>query len=279
MLFKKKKKKIQEESTESIIPFVIPQISKTPVHIKRKDRKFTMTPAFSAIWGRANIDELVAPPSEPLQYTDRSLDPFRAKEKRKLANDDISEFESIIIHNEDRQKIFPGSRPITNLNKKDDFEEMNSPIQNEARKSKLEKESKRLEPTKKIEKKEEYTFDNQANLDIDSALLDNNPAYIEELDKEEEIIQTPVSDDIDDFISNLEIEDDFKPADIEVEEFNENDFKEVKVIEEEVIEKPKPVEPVRQEKPADKPKPKKNDYSKCRFPSWDDHRGSHSRGA
>lgn len=266
MLFKKKKKKIQEESTESIIPFVIPQISKTPVHIKRKDRKFTMTPAFSAIWGRANIDELVAPPSEPLQYTDRSLDPFRSKEKRKLANDDISEFESIIIHNEDRQKIFPGSRPITNLNKKDDFEEMNSPIQNEARKSKLEKESKRLEPTKKIEKKEEYTFDNQANLDIDSALLDNNPAYIEELDKEEEIIQTPVSDDIDDFISNLEIEDEFKPADIEVEEFNENDFKEVKVIEEEVIEKPKPVEPVRQEKPADKPKPKKNDYSKYKLP-------------
>ena len=272
MFFKKKKKKIQEESTESIIPFVIPQITKTPVHIKRKDRKFTMTPAFSAIWGRANIDELVAPPSEPLQYTDRSLDPFRTKEKRKIANDDISEFESIIIRNEDRQKIFPGSRPITNLNKKDDFEEMNSPIQNEARNKKLEKESKRLEENKKIESKEEikdsYTFENQANLDIESELLDNKPAYIEDLE-EKEVVQVKAqdSDDIDDFIANLEIEDEFKPADIEVEEFNESDFEEPKIIEEKVIEQPKTVEqPVKQEKPVDKPKPKKNDYSKYKLP-------------
>jgi len=272
MLFKKKKKKIQEESTESIIPFVIPQITKTPVHIKRKDRKFTMTPAFSAIWGRANIDELVAPPSEPLQYTDRSLDPFRAKEKRKVANDDISEFEAIIIRNEDRQKIFPGSRPITNLNKKDDFEEMNSPIQNESRKSKLEKESKRLEPTKieREEIKDSYAFDNQPNLDIDSDLLDNKPAYIEDLDKVE-VAETkapaPANEDIDDFIANLEIEDEFKPADIEVEEFREADFEEPKIIEEKVVEKPKSVEqPVKQEKPADKPKPKKNDYSRYKLP-------------
>ena len=80
-----KKKKIQDDSTESIIPFVIPQISKPPVHIKRKDRKFTMTPAFSAIWGRANIDEIVAPPTDPLHYSDRALDPFRSAEKRKTS--------------------------------------------------------------------------------------------------------------------------------------------------------------------------------------------------
>ena len=119
MIFKKKQKKIEDTSTQSIIPFVIPQIAKSPVHIKRKEQKFQMTPAFSAIWGRANIDELVAPPSDPLQYTDRSLDPFRSAEKRKTSKEDLTDFESTIIRNEDRQKIFPGSRPIGDEDKKD----------------------------------------------------------------------------------------------------------------------------------------------------------------
>ena len=268
MLFKKKNKKIQEESTESIIPFVIPQISKAPVHIKRKEQKFQMTPAFSAIWGRANIDELVAPPSDPLQYTDRSLDPFREKDKRRLDEKDISDFENIIIRNEDRQKIFPGSKSITNLNKKPEFEEMNSPIQNESRRSKLERETRKVEEKKLTPKVEEV---NDIDLDNDNDILYNKPAYLnfDEPKKQVEVKETPKTDDIDDFISNLEIEDEvdeFKPADISVPEFDEAEFVEEPV--KETISKVEPVieRPVVKEKAVEKPKPKKNDYSRYKLP-------------
>ena len=259
-MFKKKKKKIEDISTESIIPFVIPQISKSPVHIKRKDKKFVMTPAFSAIWGRANIDELVTPPTDPIPYSDRSLDPFRSQEKRKIAEDDYKEFESVTIRNADRQKIFPGSRPIGDANKKDKFEEMDSPIKNESRSKRIESEYKRpiIEEKPKVE--EGYLKD-----EIDEELLYNDPVYVEVNKQPEEVIQP--KEDIDDFISSLEIideEDEFKPASIEVEEFNENDYKE------EIIEKP--AVKVEQPKPEvkkeviDKPKPKKNDYAKYKLP-------------
>ena len=269
MLFKKKTKKIQEESTESIIPFVIPQISKAPVHVKRKEQKFQMTPAFSAIWGRANIDELVAPPSDPLQYTDRSLDPFREKDKRRLDKDDKSDFENIIIRNEDRQKIFPGSRSITNINKKPEYEEMNSPIQNESRRSKLERETRKVEE-KKLTPKVEVTRD--IDLDKDNDILYNKPAFcdFDEPKKVTEVKPAPQTDDIDDFISNLEIEDEvdeFKPADISVPEFDEAEFVEEPV--KETIIKPEPVveaKPIVKEKPVEKPKPKKNDYSRYKLP-------------
>ena len=269
MLFKKKTKKIQEESTESIIPFVIPQISKAPVHVKRKEQKFQMTPAFSAIWGRANIDELVAPPSDPLQYTDRSLDPFREKDKRRLDKDDKSDFENIIIRNEDRQKIFPGSRSITNINKKPEYEEMNSPIQNESRRSKLERETRKVEE-KKLTPKVEVTRD--IDLDKDNDILYNKPAFcdFDEPKKVAEVKPAPQTDDIDDFISNLEIEDEvdeFKPADISVPEFDEAEFVEEPV--KETIIKPEPVveaKPIVKEKPVEKPKPKKNDYSRYKLP-------------
>lgn len=269
MLFKKKTKKIQEESTESIIPFVIPQISKAPVHIKRKEQKFQMTPAFSAIWGRANIDELVAPPSDPLQYTDRSLDPFREKDKRRLDKDDKSDFENIIIRNEDRQKIFPGSRSITNINKKPEYEEMNSPIQNESRRSKLERETRKVEE-KKLTPKVEVTRD--IDLDKDNDILYNKPAFcdFDEPKKVAEVKPAPQTDDIDDFISNLEIEDEvdeFKPADISVPEFDEAEFVEEPV--KETIIKPEPVveaRPTVKERPVEKPKPKKNDYSRYKLP-------------
>ena len=258
----KKKKKIQEESTESIIPFVIPQISKAPVHIKRKEQKFQMTPAFSAIWGRANIDELVAPPSDPLQYTDRSLDPFRSKEKRRLEESDISDFENIIIRNEDRQKIFPGSKSITNINKKPDYEEMNSPIQNESRRSKLERETRVVEEKKVIRKEEPIK---EVNLNDDSDILYNKPAYID-FDEPKKTVEK--TEDIDDFISNLEIEDEvdeFKPEDISVPKFDESEFIEEPV--KEIPSKPEVVDrPVVKEKPVDKPKPKKNDYSKYKLP-------------
>ena len=259
-MFKKKKKKIEDISTESIIPFVIPQISKSPVHIKRKDKKFVMTPAFSAIWGRANIDELVTPPTDPIPYSDRSLDPFRSQEKRKIAEDDYKEFESVTIRNADRQKIFPGSRPIGDANKKDKFEEMDSPIKNESRSKRIESEYKRpiIEEKPKVE--EVYVKD-----EIDEELLYNDPVYVDVNKHPEEVIQP--KEDIDDFISSLEIideEDEFKPASIEVEEFNENDYKE------EIIEKP--AVKVEQPKPEvkkeviDKPKPKKNDYAKYKLP-------------
>ncbi|MBP5408343.1 MAG: DNA translocase FtsK, partial [Bacilli bacterium] len=259
-MFKKKKKKIEDISTESIIPFVIPQISKSPVHIKRKDKKFVMTPAFSAIWGRANIDELVTPPTDPIPYSDRSLDPFRSQEKRKIAEDDYKEFESVTIRNADRQKIFPGSRPIGDANKKDKFEEMDSPIKNESRSKRIESEYKRpiIEEKPKVE--EVYVKD-----EIDEELLYNDPVYVDVNKQPEEVIQP--KEDIDDFISSLEIideEDEFKPVSIEVEEFNENEYKE------EIIEKP--AVKVEQPKPEvkkeviDKPKPKKNDYAKYKLP-------------
>lgn len=261
MIFKKKKKKIEDISTESIIPFTIPQISKSPVHIKRKDRKFVMTPAFSAIWGRANIDELVAPPTDPIPYTDRALDPFRSQDKRKIAEDDYKEFESVTIRNEDRQKFFPGSRPIGNNDKPDKFEEMNSPIKNESRSKRIENEYRRST----IEKpKQEEPINNE----LDDDLLISTPAYVDvnndisNIDtKPTEVVQP--AEDIDDFISNLEIideEDEFKPADITVEEFDESSYKE------EVVEKPQVVEEKPVEKPADKPKVKKNDYSKYKLP-------------
>ena len=268
MFGNKKKKRIIEESNESIIPFVIPQISKPHVNIKRKDKKFVMSPAFSAIWGRANIDELVAPPTDPLQYSDRSLDSFRSPEKRKLASDDHKEFESIIIRNEDRQKFFPGSKPIGNDMKKDIYEDMDSPIKNEAKRSRLEKETKPID--KPIEKKispVNVAYEGQVDLDDDNDLLYQKPVSVS-FDKVEEPIQEEIApkinnDDIDDFISNLEIEeteevvDEFKPANIEVEEFKETDFEEPKV-------------EVKQEvKPQEKPKRvevKKNDYSKYKLP-------------
>ncbi len=261
MIFKKKQKKIEDTSTQSIIPFVIPQIAKSPVHIKRKDKKFVMTPAFSAIWGRANIDELTTPPTDPIPHTDRTYDPFRSPEKRILANDDYKEFDSITIRNEDRQKIFPGSRPIGNEMKKDAYEEMDSPIRKESDSKRIERETKRVEPIKPVE---DTYFETQKDLDDDNDLLFNGPAVVSlEEDKE---VKIEVSDDIDDFISNLEIEDDnFKPEDIKVEEFKETDFAEPK---EEIKEvKEVPVEkPVIKEKPIDKPKPKKNDYSRYKLP-------------
>ena len=252
-----KKKKIQDDSTESIIPFVIPQISKPPVHIKRKDRKFTMTPAFSAIWGRANIDEIVAPPTDPLHYSDRALDPFRSADKRKTSKEDLTDFESTIIRNEDRQRIFPGSRPIGEDDKKDQFEEMNSPIRDEAKRTRIEKETIREEVKPVTPKVDDYSF--QKDLDVDSDLLDNTPAYFEET-------KEPPKDDIDDFISQLSVddtEDEFEPEEIKVEEFKESDYVEPKV--EIKVETPKPVAP-KSEKPVDKPKPKKNDYQRYKLP-------------
>ena len=259
-MFKKKKKKIEDISTESIIPFVIPQISKSPVHIKRKDKKFVMTPAFSAIWGRANIDELVTPPTDPIPYSDRSLDPFRSQEKRKIAEDDYKEFESVTIRNADRQKIFPGSRPIGDANKKDKFEEMDSPIKNESRSKRIENEYKRpiIEEKPKVE--EVYVKD-----EIDEELLYNDPVYVDVNKQPEEVIQP--KEDIDDFISSLEIideEDEFKPASIEVEEFNENDYKE-EIIEKPAVKVEQPKVEVKKEV-VEKPKPKKNDYAKYKLP-------------
>ena len=263
MIFKKKKKKIEDTSTESIIPFVIPQISKSPVHIKRKDRKFVMTPAFSAIWGRANIDELVTPPTDPIPYTDRALDPFRSQDKRKIAEDDYKEFESVTIRNTDRQKFFPGSRPIGDLDKKDKYEEMNSPIKNESRSKRIENEYRKPIVEEKPKREEIYVKEDEVTDD----LLYNDPVYVD-VSKPAEVV-TP-TEDIDDFISNLEIidEDEFKPADVEVEEFNENDYKEKEVV---VEEKPKPVVEDRvkvevKEKAPEKPKVKKNDYSRYKLP-------------
>lgn len=257
MLFKKKKKKIEDTSVESIIPFVIPQIAKTPVHIKRKDKRFVMTPAFSAIWGRANIDELVAPPTDPIPYTDRALDPFRSQEKRKIAEDDYKEFESVTIRNEDRQKFFPGSRPIGDINKKDKYEEMNSPIKNESRSKRIEREYK--QDIIKEKPVQEETF---SNINLDDDLLNVNPAFVD-LNKPEEVSKP--TEDIDDFISNLEIieEDEFKPSDIAVEEFKEEDYKE-EIVEEKPVQEE--IKPVVKEKPVDKPKPKKNDYAKYKLP-------------
>ena len=257
MLFKKKKKKIEDTSVESIIPFVIPQIAKTPVHIKRKDKRFVMTPAFSAIWGRANIDELVAPPTDPIPYTDRALDPFRSQEKRKIAEDDYKEFESVTIRNEDRQKFFPGSRPIGDINKKDKYEEMNSPIKNESRSKRIEREYK--QEVIKEKPVQEETF---SNINLDDDLLNVNPAFVD-LNKPEEVSKP--TEDIDDFISNLEIieEDEFKPSDIAVEEFKEEDYKE-EIVEEKPVQEE--VKPVVKEKPVDKLKPKKNDYAKYKLP-------------
>ena len=255
-MFKKKKKKIEDTSTESIIPFVIPQISKSPVHIKRKDKKFVMTPAFSAIWGRANIDELVTPPTDPIPYSDRSLDPFRSQDKRKIADDDYKEFESVTIRNADRQKFFPGSRPVGEANTKDKYEEMNSPIKNESRSKRIENEYKRqvVEETPKVDPV--YVKD-----EVDEELLYNDPVYVD-VSKPAEVV--PPAEDIDDFISNLEIidEDEFKPAEVEVEQFNEDDYKE------EIIEKPAPkveqpqVKVEVKKEVVEKPKHKKNDYSR-----------------
>lgn len=257
MLFKKKKKKIEDTSVESIIPFVIPQIAKTPVHIKRKDKRFVMTPAFSAIWGRANIDELVAPPTDPIPYTDRALDPFRSQEKRKIAEDDYKEFESVTIRNEDRQKFFPGSRPIGDINKKDKYEEMNSPIKNESRSKRIEREYKQEVIKEKLVQEETFS-----NINLDDDLLNVNPAFVD-LNKPEEVSKP--TEDIDDFISNLEIieEDEFKPSDIAVEEFKEEDYKE-EIVEEKPVQEE--IKPVVKEKPVDKPKPKKNDYAKYKLP-------------
>ena len=260
-MFKKKNNKIEDNSTESIIPFVIPQISKSPVHIKRKDKKFVVSPAFSAIWGRANIDEITTPPTDPIPYSDRAYDPFRSQDKRKLAKDDYKEFDSITIKNEDRQKIFPGAKSIVDLNKKDSFEEMDSPIRKESDSKRLERETKK-DTYVNVSNNDKY-FDNQKEVDDD--ILFNGPAVVN-FDEPKEDIKVSSSDDIDDFISNLEIiEDEFKPADIEVEEFKESDFtpkEEVKVIKEEpVIEKP-----IIKEKPVDKPKPRKNDYSRYKLP-------------
>ena len=260
-MFKKKNNKIEDNSTESIIPFVIPQISKSPVHIKRKDKKFVVSPAFSAIWGRANIDEITTPPTDPIPYSDRAYDPFRSQDKRKLAKDDYKEFDSITIKNEDRQKIFPGAKSIVDLNKKDTFEEMDSPIRKESDSKRLERETKK-DTYVNVSNNDKY-FDNQKEVDDD--ILFNGPAVVN-FDEPKEDIKVSSSDDIDDFISNLEIiEDEFKPADIEVEEFKESDFtpkEEVKVIKEEpVIEKS-----IIKEKPVDKPKPRKNDYSRYKLP-------------
>lgn len=257
MFGNKKKKRIVEESNESIIPFTIPQISKPHVNIKRKDRKFEMTPAFSAIWGRANIDELVAPPTEPLQYSDRSLDPFRSQEKRKLASDDHQEFESIIIRNEDRQKFFPGSRPIGDNLKKDKYEDMDSPIKNEAKRSRIEREIKVEEP-KVVKPVESFK---QVDLDEEDDLLYKAPVSVNFDEPKEEVIQPVQNDDIDDFIANLEVEDDeFKPAEVEVEEFKETDFEEPKA------EEPKVVKPEVKETKPEKIKVKKNDYTKYKLP-------------
>ena len=257
MFSKKKNKKIVEASNESIIKFVIPQISKPHVNIKRKDKKFTMSPAFSAIWGRANIDELVTPPTEPLQYSDRSLDSFRDPSKRKLDANDHQEFESIIVRNEDRQKFFPGSRPIGDTNKNSIYDEMNSPIRNEAKRNRDVVENKRLEP----KKENNDVFVNQVDLDDDSDLLVNKPVYFEQEAISEDIVQVK-NDDIDDFISNLEIDEDvvdeFKPADIKVEEFREEDYSEPKIVE-------KPTVKV-EEKKTVKPIIKKNDYAKYKLP-------------
>ena len=266
-MFGKKNNKIQDESTESIIPFVIPQIKKPPVHIKRKDKKFTMTPAFSAIWGRANIDVLVAPPTDPIHYTDRALDPFRSQEKRKIDKDNHDEFDPIIITNKDRQKIFPGSRPVGEETKKDIYEEMNSPIQNEAKRSRFERETTvKEEPRKTLPIKEEkpvddFSFQSDVDLDLDSALLDSKPAYID-FEEEKPVNKT----EVDDLINNLEVEeavDEFAPANIEVEEFKEEEFAEV--VKQPVKEEPKVVEQPK-EKVESKPKPKKNDYARYKLP-------------
>jgi len=266
MFFKKKKKKIEDNSTQSIIPFVIPQISKSPVHIKRKDKKFVMTPAFSAIWGRANINVLSTPPIESVPTTDRTYDSFRSPEKRKLADDDYKEFDQIIIKNEDRTKFFPDAKPITNLSDKDMYAGMDSPIRKESESKKVEREFKRV--SKVTEDKPKYEEPvNEINID-DEDILFATPAVVD-LDAKE----NKPSDDIDDFISNLEIDDDFKPANIEVEEFKESDYiEEPKVVIEEpkvTVEEPKVVEKPKteiKEKPVDKPKPKKNDYSKYKLP-------------
>ena len=262
MLFKKKKNKIEDNSTESIIPFVIPQISKSPVHIKRKDKKFVMTPAFSAIWGRANINVLSTPPIESVPTTDRTYDSFRSPEKRKLAEDDYKEFDQIIITNEDRTRFFPDAKPITNLDSKNTYSDMDSPIRKESETKRVEREIKRVSPV--IEEKPKYvepTPVNDINID-DEDLLFATPAVVD-LDTKE---TSKPSDDIDDFISNLEIDDDFKPADVVVEDFKESDYIEEPKV---VIEEPKVVEMPKveiKEKPVEKPKPKKNDYSRYKLP-------------
>ena len=260
MLFNKKKKKIEDNSTQSIIPFVIPQIAKSPVHVKRKDKRFVMTPAFSAIWGRANINVLSAPPIESIPTTDRTYDSFRSPDKRKLSENDYKEFDQIIITNKDRTKFFPDAKPITNLDNKDIYDDMDSPIKKESATKKVEREYKKPSPI--FDEKPKYEEPTpEINID-DEDLLFATPAVVD-LDTKE----TPKpSDDIDDFISNLEIDDDFKPADIEVEEFKESDYVEpVKpaYVEPKVVEKPKAEI---KEKPVEKPKPKKNDYSRYKLP-------------
>ena len=260
MLFNKKKKKIEDNSTQSIIPFVIPQIAKSPVHVKRKDKRFVMTPAFSAIWGRANINVLSAPPIESIPTTDRTYDSFRSPDKRKLSENDYKEFDQIIITNKDRTKFFPDAKPITNLDNKDIYDDMDSPIKKESATKKVEREFKKPSPI--FDEKPKYEEPTpEINID-DEDLLFATPAVVD-LDTKETV---KPSDDIDDFISNLEIDDDFKPADIEVEEFKESDYAEpVKpaYVEPKVVEKPKAEV---KEKPVEKPKPKKNDYSRYKLP-------------
>ena len=260
-MFNKKKKKIEDNSTASIIPFVIPQIAKSPVHIKRKDRKFTMTPALSAIWGKANINVLLDPPIESVPHTDRTYDSFRSPEKRKLAGDDYNEFSSIIIKNEDRTKFFPDAKPITNLNDKDQYADMDSPIRKESQTKRVERDYKKPNPI--MEEKPKYE-EEVPNINIDDEdILFATPAVVD-LNSNE--VKPKVNDDIDDFISNLEIDDDFKPANIEVEEFKESDYTEPT---KPVYEEPKVVEKSKvenKEKPVDKPKPKKNDYSRYKLP-------------
>ncbi len=111
-------KKQNKQAITERKPFVIPQLPKGIISIKKKKDEFNPTQFVSPMFGKSVMDKTVVLGFESDGDIKKKYNAFRDEKMPVDGEEDYAEFESVLISNKTRQELFPGALEVSSNEEK-----------------------------------------------------------------------------------------------------------------------------------------------------------------